>query len=304
LSNQNTQCDIDEKVIDLRVLINVLKKRFWVIALLTALAVTASGLLSYFVMTPVYEAKTVLLVTQAAEKQQVTAQKDDVNSILNNAYRIPVLTMNDYIGQVKSVTLMQRVIDKLHLNKLGYTPRVLAGQIRATAAKDSYLIEVIVSNINPVLAANIANTLSQEFMALISERNTEVMDRSAKFMRDQMNNIKVELAAATDPYEKQRLQGVLNLLAEGITRTQITRSIDLGSTSLAVISPAIAPNSPVKPNKERNMAVAFMLGLMASVALIFVLEFLDNTIKTPDDVAAHMGLPVLGLIPATNSRTR
>ncbi|KJS17948.1 MAG: hypothetical protein VR69_02685 [Peptococcaceae bacterium BRH_c4b] len=304
MSNQNTQCDIDEKVIDLRVLINVLKKRFWVIALLTALAVTASGLLSYFVMTPVYEAKTVLLVTQAAEKQQVTAQKDDVNSILNNAYRIPVLTMNDYIGQVKSVTLMQRVIDKLHLNKLGYTPRVLAGQIRATAAKDSYLIEVIVSNINPVLAANIANTLSQEFMALISERNTEVMDRSAKFMRDQMNNIKVELAAATDPYEKQRLQGVLNLLAEGITRTQITRSIDLGSTSLAVISPAIAPNSPVKPNKERNMAVAFMLGLMASVALIFVLEFLDNTIKTPDDVAAHMGLPVLGLIPATNSRTR
>lgn len=304
MSNQNSLGDMDEKVIDLRMLINALKKRFWIIALLTTLAVTASGLLNYYVMTPVYQARTVLLVTQAAEKPQVTGQKDDVNSILNSIYRIPVLTMNTYVGQVRSEALMQRVIDKLQLDRLGYTPRALAGQIQATAAKDSYLIEVTVSNHNPKLAADIANTLSREYMAMISENNKEVMDRSVRFLREQMENTKLELAAATDPYERQRLQGVLTLLVEGIARTQIARSIDLGNTSLVVVSPAIAPNSPVKPNKERNMAVAFLLGLMASVALVFVLEFLDNTIKTPDDVAAHLGLPVLGLIPSTNSRTR
>lgn len=303
LINQNTNYDVDDQGIDLRTLINVIKKRFWIIALLTILAVTASGILSYFFITPVYVAKTVLLVTQAAEKPQVINQKDDVNSILNNAYRIPVLTMNTYLGQIKSEALMQRVINKLHLDQMGYTPRYLAGQIDATAAKDSYLIDVTVSNSDPILAADIANTLSQEFMALISEKNMEVMDRSVKFLRDQVKNIKAELAVATDPYEKQRLQGVLTLLTEGITRTQIARSIDLGSTSLAVISPAIAPNSPVGPNINKNMAVALMLGLMASIALIFLLEFLDNTIRTPNDVATHLGLPVIGLIPSTNSRT-
>jgi len=304
LNNPNTKVGIDEQVIDLRVLINVLKKRFWIIALLTTLAVAAAGLLSYFVMTPVYVAKTVLLVTQVTDKPQVTGQKDDVASILNNIYRIPVLTMNTYVGQIKSEILMQRVIDKLHLDQLGYTPRVLAGHIQAAAAQDSYLIEVTVINNNPKLAADIANTLSQEYIALISERNLAVMERSVKFLQDQMENIKLQLAASTDPYEEQRLQGVLTLLAEGITNTQIVRSIDLGNTSLTVISPAIAPNSPVSPNKGRNMAVAFMLGLMASVALVFVLEFLDNTIKTPDDVAAQLDLPVLGLIPSMNSRTK
>lgn len=295
---------MDEKIIDLRMLINALKKRFWVIALLTTLAVIVSGFLSYYVMTPVYQARTVLLVTQAADKPQVTGQKDDVNSILNTMYRIPVLTMNTYVGQVKSEVLMQRVIDKLHLDQLGYTPRALAKQIQATAAKDSYLIEVTVSNGNPILAAEIANTLSQEHMFLITENNAEVMDRSVKFLREQLEDTKKELAATTDPYERQRLQGVLTLLVEGITRSQIARSIDLGSTSLVVVSPAIAPDSPVKPNKALNMAVALFLGLMASVALVFVMEFLDNTIKTPDDVAAHLDLPVLGLIPSTNSRTR
>ena len=186
MNNQNTQYDNDEHSIDLRVLINVLRKRFWVIALLTVLAVTVSGLLSFYVISPVYQAKTVLLVTQAAEKPQVTGQKDDVNSILNSIYRIPVLTMNTYVGQVKSDVLMQRVIDKLHLDQLGYTPRALAGQIQATAAKDSYLIEVTVTNYNPKLAADIANTLSREYMALISENNKEVMDRSVKFRREQM----------------------------------------------------------------------------------------------------------------------
>ncbi|GBF33841.1 tyrosine-protein kinase Wzc [Desulfocucumis palustris] len=302
MSNQDTQCNIDDQSIDLRALINVVKKRFWIIALLTVAAVTVSGLFSYFFITPVYMARTVLLVTQAAEKPQATSQKDDVNSILNNAYRIPVLTMNTYVGQVRSEALMQRVINKLHLDQLGYTPRYLAGQINATAAKDSYLIEVTVSNGDPILAANIANTLSQEFMAQISEKNMEVMDRSVKFLRDQVKNIRAELAVTTDSYEKQRLQGVLNLLTEGITRTQIARSIDIGNTSLVIVSPAIAPYSPVKPNINLNMAVSLMLGLMASLALIFLFEFLDNTIKTPYDVAAHLDLPVLGLIPSADSR--
>lgn len=268
LSNQNIQCDIDDQAIDLWKYIHVLKKRFWIIALLTVLAVTASGLLSYYVMTPVYQARTVLLVTQAAEKPQVTGQ------------------MSTYVGQVKSETLMQRVINKLHLDQLGYTPSSLAGQIKATAARDSYLIEVTVSNRDPILAADIANTLSQEFSALISENNAEVMENSVKYLRDQIETIRGELAAATDPSEQKRLQGVLTLLVEGIAKTQIARSVDMGNTGLAVISPAIVPKGPVKPNIKLNIVVALMLGLMTSGALIFVLESLDNTRKTPDDVVA------------------
>lgn len=301
--NHNSKDGMNEQVIDLRVLINILKKHFWFIALIALIAVTASGLLSYLMMKPVYVAKTVLLVTQAAEKPQVSGQKDDIDSILNSISRIPILTMNTYVGRIKSDILMQRVIDKLQLEQLGYTPRALAGQIQVNAAQDSYLIEVYVSNSNPRLAAEIANTLSQEYMALITENYTEVMDRSVKFLREQMEQTKLELAAATDPTERQRLQGVLTLLAEGITRTQIARSIDLGSTSLVIVSPAIIPSSPVGSNRERNIAVAFLLGLTVSIALVLIREFLDNKVKTPDDVVQHLDLPILGVIAHADRRS-
>jgi capsular polysaccharide biosynthesis protein len=46
-----------------------------------------------------------------------------------------------------------------------------------------------------------------------------------------------------------------------------------------------------------NMAVAGLLGIMAAVAAAFLFEYLDNTIKTPEDVRQHLDLPLLGSIP-------
>ncbi|WP_088031969.1 YveK family protein [Evansella clarkii] len=54
--------------------------------------------------------------------------------------------------------------------------------------------------------------------------------------------------------------------------------------------------SPVSPNPTLNMAIAFVVGLMAAVGLAFLLEFLDNTVKTEDDIEKKLGIPVLGMI--------
>ena len=127
------------------------------------------------------------------------------------------------------------------------------------------------------------------------------MDRSVEFLQEQMELVKAELAENPPQSERERLQGMLTLLSEGITKTQIARSFDLGSTSLVVVSPALRA-AQIKPNKQMNMAIAFLLGLMGSVGLVFLLEFLDNTIKTPEDVARHLELPVMGIIPSADSR--
>ena len=308
MKNNREECYSDqaafEKEIDLRVYIKVLKKRRVLIAAITLLAVLTSGFLSYFVIKPVYQANSILLVTQAADKPQMIAQKDDLSAIVNSVARIPVLTMNTYVGQIKSEALMQRVIDKLHLGDRGYSASSLAGQIKATAAKDSYLIDITVTNNDPQLAADIANTLVHEFMGTMTEKNQEQMDQSVRFLEQKMEQVRNDIEKTTNSSERARLQSMMTLLSEGITRTQIARSIDLGSTSLMVVSPAAARNSPVKPNKKLNITVAFLLGLMASVALSFVLEFLDYTIKTTDDVSQHLDLPVVGLIPVADNRAR
>ena len=64
-----------------------------------------------------------------------------------------------------------------------------------------------------------------------------------------------------------------------------------------VLDEAIPSNSPVSPNPALNMAVAFVLGVMIALGVAFLLEYLDNTIKTPKDVMDCLELPVLGTIP-------
>ncbi|GGH84200.1 capsular polysaccharide biosynthesis protein [Pullulanibacillus pueri] len=54
--------------------------------------------------------------------------------------------------------------------------------------------------------------------------------------------------------------------------------------------------SPVSPNPKLNMAIAFVVGLMISVGLAFLFEFLDNTIKTEADIEKALELPVLGAV--------
>lgn len=55
--------------------------------------------------------------------------------------------------------------------------------------------------------------------------------------------------------------------------------------------------TPVKPKKSLNIAIAFLLGIMISVGLSFLLEYMDNTLKTSDDIKRYLDLPVLGTIP-------
>ena len=69
------------------------------------------------------------------------------------------------------------------------------------------------------------------------------------------------------------------------------------ANGVEVIDKAITPKSPIKPNKMMNVAVAAVLGMMIGLFIVFLIEYLDNKIKTPQDIEKHLGLPVLGVIP-------
>ncbi|AGX06507.1 capsular polysaccharide biosynthesis protein [Bacillus sp. NRRL B-14911] len=61
--------------------------------------------------------------------------------------------------------------------------------------------------------------------------------------------------------------------------------------------------APIKPNKLLNMAIALVVGLMAGVGLAFLLEYMDNTVKTEQDIEKLLDLPVLGTIAIINEET-
>ncbi|MDW8802589.1 Wzz/FepE/Etk N-terminal domain-containing protein [Clostridium sp. A1-XYC3] len=66
---------------------------------------------------------------------------------------------------------------------------------------------------------------------------------------------------------------------------------------IQIMDKAKLPEEPIKPKKALNIAIAFFLGLMASVGLTFVLEYMDSTMKTEEDINKYLGLPVIGIIP-------
>lgn len=68
-------------------------------------------------------------------------------------------------------------------------------------------------------------------------------------------------------------------------------------SSVDIIDPALTPKAPIKPNKKKNLALGLVLGLMLGVGLVFLLDYMDQTIKTADDVRERLGLTVLGIIP-------
>lgn len=69
------------------------------------------------------------------------------------------------------------------------------------------------------------------------------------------------------------------------------------SGNVQVMDRAILPLSPSSPRPMLNMAIAFFLGLMVSLGIIFLKEYLDNTVKTESDIQRLLGIPVIGIIP-------
>lgn len=142
-----------EKTINLFDFIKILKKRFILIMSLTALLVGIAAVMSYFVLTPVYQSETQILVNQKLDAQQQTqfeAQKLEIDLQLINTYSIII----------KSPVILTKVIERLDLNS---TPEQLMDQISVTNANSSQVVSVKVKDSDSKQAAEIANTLAEVF---------------------------------------------------------------------------------------------------------------------------------------------
>ncbi len=222
----------EQDVIDLRDYLNIIRRRFWAIVLVTVVAVATSGVISYFFIEPIYSASTSLMVIK---KDSPTI---DYSTLLMNQQLVKT-----YGEIAKSRTVAEHVLAEL---QLGMTAAELQGTVHVNAVRDTQLIQISAESTSPTQAALIANAVAKDFI-----RQVVVI-------------MKVE--------------------------------------NVQVVDPAIAPVAPVKPRPKLNMAVAGVLGIMVGVGLAFILEYLDNTVKSPEDVRRYLDLPVLGTIPVIDLR--
>ncbi|ELC8370437.1 YveK family protein [Clostridium perfringens] len=91
-------------------------------------------------------------------------------------------------------------------------------------------------------------------------------------------------------------------VTEAITNEFISESKELiPNGNVQVIQKPQLPEHPVSPNKKLNILIAFVLGLMAGIGVVLLMEYLDNTFKSREELEKTLELPIIGAIPDYNS---
>ena len=98
--------------------------------------------------------------------------------------------------------------------------------------------------------------------------------------------------------EVENMRTLLSTLVAKQNEIQVSSQLGgLRTSNIKVVDRALVPAAPFTPNIRRNLVMALLLGLFGGLALIFLVEYLDNTVKGPEDVEKLVGLPSLGIIP-------
>ena len=139
---------------------------------------------------------------------------------------------------------------------------------------------------NEVIKAAIENTSSSLSVSDVKSDLTVIPISDTQILQIKYQN--------GDPSEAKEI-------LENITNQFVILAKELVTNgNVKVIEEVQLPQNPVAPNKKMNIAIAFLLGLMVSVGIVFLLEYLDSTYKNKDQLERDLDIPVIGVIPDTN----
>ena len=278
---------------------SVLRRWLWLIVICTLLGAAAAFLVSSR-MTPVYSASTTLLVDQASG-----TGRSDYNAILGSER-----LARTYSEMLSGRPVLEATIAGLDLAE---TPRQLARRINVKSVRDTQLIQVRAEDADPTRAALIADTVAAAFIAQNEARQAGRYAGSLASTQAQISELSgliEETQAAIDALgtpgqdqeaELARLESVLAgyrgtyaTLQQNYEQMRLTAA--LSTDNVTVIETAPVPKSPVRPRTLLNTALAGVVGATLALGLAFLLEVLDDTIKTSYDVRQTLDLDMLGAI--------
>ena len=182
--------------ISLRELIEVLLKRKTIIASITLISILITGILSFFILDPVYEIKMVLMASNFSEKlQSQQLNGEAIDNILNTISQYPQVTLETYRQQITAPRVMKKTIEDLGLEE-DYDIETLAKDIQLETIKDTNLISIKMKHKDPKQAAEIVNKVGENFMTFVSVKAKEQATRASAYVETQMAKEKEKLDEA------------------------------------------------------------------------------------------------------------
>ena len=239
------------------------------------------------------------------DKQNITSQRlSDINKQLTDAqsermkkeslYQFAKSGNLDAVPQIQSNLALTELLKKRSEVSSDYTdalnqygpnfPKVQ--RLQAQLKDYDQSIEKEKKNILAVLESDYREAHQRESLLTqaLDQQKAETNHMAEKLV--EYNILKREAEANKTLYE-----GLMTKLKE----TAISQG--LRSSNIRVVDPAMIPSAPARPAKTRNLALAFLVGLVGGIGLALLREYLDNTVKTPDDIETLARLPSLAVVP-------
>lgn len=293
---------------EIRQYVSVVWKWLWLIALATVIA----GGISY------YASMQQPKVYQASTKVMVGSSILNSNPNSGDLYTSSQLALT-YTQLVTTMPVVQGTIDALGIKM---DPDYLRGSISARIVEGTQLIDLRVADTNPprakALADEVAHQLTLQGPAGAEQQRALQRDfvlqqandlqKKIQDAQNQINDLETAMKTTTSARDLSDQQQQVAGLEKQINDWRqsygglIAFLTPQSPNYLSIVEPAEIPTSPIYPNVSLNVALAAMMGLLLSVAAAFLLEYLDDTIKTPDDVLRVAGLPTVGGIGVIGGR--
>ncbi len=266
----------------------ILLRWLWLILLGTVLAAAAAFAVSWY-STPIYEASTTLLINQAP----ASSATPDYTSVLTSER-----LARTYAELLQKRPVFQEVRDNLGLD---INTDALSGNVRVSAVRDTQLIVVTVEDTSPDRAAAIANELVTVFSQQNRELQTSRYAASKESLEQELAKVQADIDraqadidlldanASQDLDKRERLQSMLaqhrssyTSLLESLENVRLAEAQT--TDSISTVEEAVSNPIPVRPRTLMNTLLGAIVGGMLAVGVVFLMEYLDDSVKSREQV--------------------
>ncbi len=198
------------------------------------------------------------------------------------------------LKDVRTDTGIQAIYDKLMETQLQLAVALSTygdkhPQVIALKDQKTYLLNALKDT-----AAAVARSVQAEYDMLQARENelTRALEKE--------NVLALQMARSTHDFdrlkrERDRQARVFDVIVDRMKEVDLTK--DVGLTNVSWREKAAVPREAVRPNKQRSLLLGAFMGLLLGFALAYFLEYLDDTVKSPDDVEKRLKLAPLGYVP-------
>jgi capsular exopolysaccharide family len=327
---------MDNEQTDLTYYLNVILKRLWLIATLGLAGILCAVLIN-ILSRPVYDSSVMLMIDREDSGKivdpvrQLSSWSSDEDyyrtqynllesrSILEEVYNKLNLASVEQFAAPDGIKKLKNALEitpisrsrLVNIDVFAYDP-ALSAAIANTLA-DTFVQNNITSRVTiakDVIDALESTQKSQKEQELLNSMPQVVNSDFIKNLKQQESQLDMQYANLSSKYTQNHpdiiavknqiaaIRATINTETERIVQSiKIDLSGQFSANNIRIVDRATAPKIPAKPRKALNIIIGFAAGIVLALLISFILEFIDQTVKTSDDVEAKLKLPFLGFVP-------